>query len=127
MKKLVLCALVLGAYAMPLSAAEVNTDHLMFPEDVSEAIAMAEQQDAVNLQIADASDRVAVNEEQRKNAIQRNFTSRRAYRNRNVQDKNAYGENEAWIGATQKIGEERKLEQVKRLNRRFISRRAYRH
>lgn len=127
MKRLILCALVASVYAMPLNAAEVETDHLMFPEDVSEALAAAEQQDAMELQLADTSYTVAANDEQRRNAIQRNFTSRRAYKNRSVQDKNQYGENEAWVGATQKIGEERKLEQVKRLNRRFISRRAYRH
>ncbi len=127
MKKLILCALVVGAYAMPLNAADVDTDHLMFPEDVSAELAAAEQQDAMDLQLADTGYTVAANDEQRKNAIQRNFTSRRAYKNRSVQDKSQYGENEAWIGATQKIGEERKLEQVKRLNRRFISRRAYRH
>lgn len=127
MKKLILCAFVVGAYAIPLSAADVDTDHLMFPEDVNEVQAAAEQQEAISLQITAAGDKVAVNEEQRKNAIQRNFTSRRAYINRSAQDKKQYDENAAWIGATQKIGEERKLEQVKRLNRRFISRRSYRH
>lgn len=108
MKKLILCALVASVYALPLSAAETDTGHLIFSEDATNYT-------------------VAANDEQRKNAIQRNFTSRRAYKNRSVQNKNQYDENEAWVGATQKIGEERKLEQVKRLNRRFISRRAYRH
>jgi len=128
MKKLIICALVVSVYAMPLSAAEVDTDHLMFPEDVSEALAAAEQQEQMDVQLTGVNDyTIAANDEVRNNAIDRNFTSRRAYKNRSVKNKNQYGENEAWVGATQKIGEERKLEQVKRLNTRFISRRAYRH
>ncbi len=128
MKKLILCALITGVYAMPLSAAEIDTDHLMFPEDVNEALVVAEQQDVMDAQMAGVTTyTVAANDEARTNAIQRNFTSRRAYKNRSVKNKNQYDENEAWVGATQKIGEERKLDQIKRLNRRFISRRAYRH
>lgn len=43
MKKAILCALFLSVYGTSATAADVDTDHLMFPEDVAEAIRLAEQ------------------------------------------------------------------------------------
>lgn len=40
--------MALGVFSVSASAAEVDTDHLMFPEDVAEAVAMAEEAALLN-------------------------------------------------------------------------------
>lgn len=124
MKKLILCALVVGAYAMPLHAAEVDTDHLMFSEDVNEALATAEQQAAIDAQLA-GTYQVALNDEVRTKAIQRKFASRRAYKTRGFDGKKPYDAEQPWVGATDVIQDDIKKSQVQRINRMFKSRRAY--
>lgn len=54
MKKAVLCAFVLGVFSTASMAVEVDTDHLMFPEDVAEAIALAEAK--AEMRVADQQD-----------------------------------------------------------------------
>lgn len=129
MKKFVLMALVLGVYSMPSSATEVNTDHLMFPEDVEAAYNVAYEQAAMDQVIQDASAyTVAANNDVSTKSIQRKFTSKRALNTRRFSDvdKQEYNEDSAWVGATQKFEERPEAKHSERLNRLFKSRRAFR-
>ncbi len=62
MKQNLLCALLLGIVGVSANAAEINTDHLMFPEDVAEAIVLAEERDMLrDVRTADQQDYDAAN------------------------------------------------------------------
>lgn len=57
MKKVYLCALLLGVLGVSANASEIDTDHLMFPEDVAEAIAEARLAlETTNVRTADQND-----------------------------------------------------------------------
>lgn len=56
MRKAFLCTLAVGVFSTAAVAAEVDTDHLMFPEDVAEAIAMADERYALEARTADQQD-----------------------------------------------------------------------
>lgn len=128
MKKFVLMALVLGVYAMPSSATEVDTDHLLFPEDVEAVYVAANEQAAMDQVVADASAQtVANNNDVRTKAIQRKFASRRAYGARGFNPiTEQYNADSAWVGATDKFEEAPATVHGDRLNKMFKSRRAYR-
>jgi len=48
MKKFIIGAIFLGFVSVNTIAAEVDTDHLMFPEDVAEAVRLAEEHDMLD-------------------------------------------------------------------------------
>ncbi len=128
MKKIILLSMMLGVYAMPTSAAGVDTDHLMFPEEVEATYLAANEQAAMDQVFDDASAyTVADNSDVRTKAIQRKFTSRRALNTRSFSGSTQqYDENAAWIGATQKFDQDQAGRHGKRLNKMFKSRRAFR-
>jgi len=43
MRKAILITVVLGFFSATSMAADINTDHLMFPEDVNEAVRLAQE------------------------------------------------------------------------------------
>lgn len=128
MNKFILMALALGIYSMPATATDVDTDHLMFPEDVEAAYVAANEQAAMDQVITGASAQsVADNNDVRTQAIQRKFASRRAFNARGFNPiKEQYNEDSAWIGATDKIENGPASLHGDRLNKMFKSRRAYR-
>lgn len=90
MKQVYLCALLLAVVGVSATAAEIDTDHLMFPEDVAEAIAIAESREVLS-----AGDVRMV-------------------------DQNDYVEGKPWVGATKVGEEAQNQQQTKELNRRFV-------
>jgi len=128
MKKFMLLTMVLGVYAMPLNAADVDTDHLMFPEDVEQAYKVAYEQEAMDQAFSGATYTVADNSDVQTKTIQSKFTSKRALNTRRFSDvqKQDYDENSAWVGATQTFEERPAASHGDRLNKQFKSRRAYR-
>lgn len=121
MKKYILYTFVMSVFAMPVGATSVDSDYLAFPEDVAQA-----QQENGNDIFLPASG-IEVAEVDTHKVKQRNFSSRRSYKNRKLIDKEDYPENAEWVGATQVVNDGQKMEAIKRLNRRFVSKRAYRH
>lgn len=60
MKQTLLCALLLGVVGVSANAVDIDTDHLMFPEDVNEAIAIAEERAMLgDVRTADQNDYAA--------------------------------------------------------------------
>lgn len=104
MKKIILLSMLLGIYAMPTNAADVD-------QTFDEASAYT----------------VADNSDVRTKAIQRKFTSKRALNTRGFSGSTQeYDENAAWIGATQKFDQDQAGRHGTRLNKMFKSRRAFR-
>lgn len=129
MKKTMISALpvsilVMSLFGLTSHAADVDTDHLMFPEDVE--LAEAGNEPLNNIRSGEGNQYLVADNNGRSTA-KRNMMSRRYLTNPNNNKNQAYTADSEWVGAS-KVEENKQLsnDATRRLNHRFMSRRAFR-